>query len=100
MSLDETITRLLRSRSDAIDRNIQSLLRGNRVVIYIYIYKIKKDDGDITAAYVNESLKRGMESECIPRTISQYRCVANFAVQERSGGEGLWNGSQRVDVTR
>lgn len=62
MSLDETITRLLRSRSDAIDRNIQSLLRGNRVVIYIY--KIKKDDGDITAAYVNESLKRGMESEC------------------------------------
>lgn len=63
-----------------------------------YIYKIKKDDGDITPAYVNESLKRGMESECIPRTISQYRCV--FAVQEKSGGEGLWNGSQRVDVTR
>lgn len=62
MSLDETITRLLRSRSDAIDRNIQSLLRGNRIIIYIY--KIKKDDGDITAAYVNESLKRGMESEC------------------------------------
>lgn len=60
MSLDETITRLLRSRSDAIDRNIQSLLRGNRIIIYIY--KIKKDDGDITAAYVNESLKRGMES--------------------------------------
>lgn len=93
MSLDETITRLLRSRSDAIDRNIQSLLRGNRIIIYIY--KIKKDDGDITAAYVNEFEMRNEERVFLGQ---YHNIVASRISPYKRRAEG--NGSQRVDVTR
>lgn len=46
------------------DRSQYTVLAARKQNNHIYIYIIKKDDGDITAAYVNESLKRGMESEC------------------------------------
>lgn len=69
MSLDATNARPLRRRSDAIDRNIRSLLRGTRERTgHIYIYIIKKDDdddGDITGTgrLHKRKFKRGLESE-------------------------------------